>query len=85
LRYEVRLMPQARKDLDKSRGKLLTKFENIIIGLYDEPKLHNSKKLSGGGSRRRIRSGDYRILYEIDEHRKLVKVYRIAHRREVYR
>ena len=46
---------------------------------------HNSKKLSGGGSRWRIRVGDYRILYEIDDPQKVVKVYRIAHRREVYR
>ncbi|MBI5560937.1 MAG: type II toxin-antitoxin system RelE/ParE family toxin, partial [Deltaproteobacteria bacterium] len=45
----------------------------------------NSKKLSGGGSRWRVRTGDYRILYEIDDPRKIVKVYRIAHRKEAYR
>lgn len=78
-------MPQAQKDLDGFSGKLLTRFENIILGLYDEPKPHNSKKLSGGGSRWRIRVGDYRILYEIDDLQKIVKVYRIAHRKEAYR
>jgi mRNA interferase RelE/StbE len=78
-------MPQAQKDLDSSSGKLLSRFEEIILGLYDEPRPHNSKKLSGGGSRWRIRIGDYRILYEIDDSRKIVKVYRIAHRKEVYR
>jgi len=78
-------MPQARKDLDGFSGKLLTRFENIILGLYDEQKPHNSKKLSGGGSRWRIRVGDYRILYEIDDSQKIVKVYKIAHRKEVYR
>lgn len=83
--YEVRLMPQAQKDLDKFRGKLLARFETIIMGLYEEPRPHNSIKLSGGGSRHRIRSGDYRILYEIDDKKRLVKVYRIAHRREAYR
>jgi len=85
LSYEVRLMPRAQKDLDKFRGKLLLKFENIILGLYEDPRPRNSKKLSGGGSRWRIRAGDYRILYEIDEPRKLVKVYRISHRKEAYR
>ncbi|MFZ3073329.1 MAG: type II toxin-antitoxin system RelE/ParE family toxin [Thermodesulfobacteriota bacterium] len=33
----------------------------------------------------RIRTGDYRILYEIDEPQKTVKVFRIVHRKEVYR
>lgn len=83
--YFVKLMPQAQKDLDGFSGKLLSRFEEIILGLYDEPRPHNSKKLSGGGSRWRIRTGDYRILYEIDNESRLVKVYRVAHRREVYR
>ncbi|UCD85557.1 MAG: type II toxin-antitoxin system RelE/ParE family toxin [Deltaproteobacteria bacterium] len=83
--YDVKLMPQAQKDLVGLRGKLLTRFEDLILGLYDEPRPHNSRKLSGGGSRWRIRTGDYRILYEIDEPRKVVKIYRIAHRKEVYR
>lgn len=83
--YDVKLMPRAQKDLDGFRGKLLMRFENLILGLYDDPRPHNSKKLSGGGSRWRIRTGNYRILYEIDEPRKVVKVYRIAHRKEVYR
>ncbi|UCD85384.1 MAG: type II toxin-antitoxin system RelE/ParE family toxin [Deltaproteobacteria bacterium] len=83
--YDVKLMPRAQKDLDGFRGKLLMRFENLILGLYDDPKPHNSRKLSGGGSRWRIRTGNYRVLYEIDEPRKVVKVYRIAHRKEVYR
>jgi len=84
-RYNVKLMPKAQKDLDGFSGKLLSRFEEIILGLYDEPRPHNCKKLSVGGSRWRIRVGDYRILYEIDDARKIVTVYRIAHRREVYR
>lgn len=83
--YNVRLMPQARKDLDGFSGKLLLQFRELILGLYDEPRPHNSKKLIGGGLRWRIRTGDYRILYEIDDESRLVKVYRIAHRKEVYR
>ena len=83
--YSVDLMPQAQKDLDGFSGKLVSRFEETILGLYDEPRPHNAKKLAGSGSRWRIRVGDYRVLYEIDDARKIVKVYRIAHRREVYR
>jgi mRNA interferase RelE/StbE len=64
---------------------MLSKIEEIIMGLYNEPRPQNSKKLSGGGLKWRIRTGDYRILYEIDDSQKIVKVYRIAHRKEVYR
>lgn len=83
--YSVDLMPQAQKDLDGFSGKLLSRFEETILGLYDEPRPHNAKKLAGSGSGWRIRVGDYRVLYEIDNARKIVKVYKIAHRREVYR
>jgi mRNA interferase RelE/StbE len=71
--------------LDSFSGKFLSKLENIILGLYDDPRPHNAKKLSGGGSKWRIRMGNYRILYEIDDSKNLVKVFRIAHRKEVYR
>ena len=84
-KYSVTLMPQAQKDLDTFSGKQLTKFEETILGLYDEPRPHNSIKLSGGGSRWRIRLGTHRILYEIDDQKKIVKIYRIAHRKDAYR
>jgi len=84
-KYSVILMPQAQKDLDAFSGKQLTKFEKTILGLYDEPRPHNSTKLSGGGSRWRIRISTHRILYEIDDQKKIVKIYRIAHRKEAYR
>jgi mRNA interferase RelE/StbE len=83
--YNVQIMPQGQKDLDDFSGKLLLKFQDIILGLYDEPRPEKAKKLKGSVSSWRIRSGDYRILYEIDDSRKLVKVYRIAHRKEAYR
>lgn len=78
-------MPQAQKDLEGFRGKLLKKFEKLILGLYEDPRPVASRKLKGGGSKWRIRTGDYRVLYEIDENRKLVRVYKVAHRSEVYR
>lgn len=83
--YDVRLMPQALKDIETFRGKHLLQIEEVILGLYDEPRARQSRKLVGGGSRWRIRVGDYRILYEIDDSRNVIRIYRIAHRKEVYR
>jgi mRNA interferase RelE/StbE len=83
--YNVQLMPLAQKDLDALSGKTLERLEAAIMGLYDEPRPLKTRKLAGSGSRWRIRVGDYRILYEIDENRKTVRIYRVAHRRDVYR
>lgn len=83
--YNIIIMPRAQKDLDGFYGKQLSKFEDVIMGLYDNPRPQASKKLSGGGSKWRIRVGDYRILYEIDDSQKVVRIFRIAHRREAYR
>ncbi len=57
-------MPQAQRDLGGFAGKLLLRFEEAVLGLYDEPRPRTSKKLRGGGSRWRIRVGEYRILYD---------------------
>jgi mRNA interferase RelE/StbE len=78
-------MPQAQKDLNVYSGKLLSRFEKIILGLYSEPRPRKAKKLSGGSSRWRIKTGDYRILYEIDDAMKIVNVYRVIHRKDAYR
>jgi mRNA interferase RelE/StbE len=83
--YDVQIMPRAQKDLDTLSGKLLSRLEQLILTLYNEPRPRDTKKLSGTESKWRIRVGEYRILYEIDDSRKLVRIYRIAHRREAYR
>jgi len=48
------------------------------------PSLRDAKKLVGGNKEWRIRIGDYRVVYEIDDAAKTIDVTRIAHRRDVY-
>jgi len=55
-----------------------------LEGLATGPRPHGCKKLKGGANEWRIRIGDYRVIYEIDDAAKTVDVTRIAHRREVY-
>ena len=52
--------------------------------LAASPRPPGCKKLKGGDKEWRIRVGDYRIVYEIDNLARTVDVTRIAHRREVY-
>jgi mRNA interferase RelE/StbE len=62
------------------RRRVATKLGN----LFTEPRPQGCEKLSGR-EQYRIRQGDYRVLYEIDEGRKAVTIVKIAHRRDVYR
>ena len=53
--------------------------------LSSAPRPRGCKKLKGGDKEWRLRVGDYRIVYVIDDAAKTVDVTRIAHRREVYK
>jgi len=52
--------------------------------LADDPRPPGSQKLSGHKDRYRIRQGDYRILYSIEDARLIVTVVKVGHRRDVY-
>jgi mRNA interferase RelE/StbE len=56
-----------------------------IRALAEEPRPPGCEKLAGRADRLRIRQGDYRIVYAVDDGERAVTVFRIAHRRDVYR
>ncbi len=56
-----------------------------ICALAATPRPHGCEKLAGYHDRYRIRQGDYRIVYLIDDHRQEIAIFKIGHRREVYR
>jgi len=62
----------------------LRRVTERIRGLAQNPRPSGSEKLSGQ-DRYRIRQGDYRIVYAIDDETRTVEVVKIGHRREVYR
>ena len=68
-------------DLPKQVVRLLVKRVN---GLAANPRPAGVEKLSGI-DRYRIRQGDYRMVYAIDDEQKVVDIVRIAHRKDVYR
>jgi mRNA interferase RelE/StbE len=82
--YCVLLASSAKKELlrlpDPVIARILPKIEDLAV----EPRPHGCKKLRGGEDAWRVRVGDYRAIYIIDDEAKKVEVTRIAHRREVY-
>jgi len=49
------------------------------------PRPHDSKRLVGRGKGYRLDAGEYRILYDVDDPARLVAVWRVKHRKDVYR
>ena len=68
------------KLIEKVAERMCTALNDLQVN----PRPPGAKKLTGQESYR-IRKGDYRILYTIDDRARLVRVYRIGHRRDVYR
>jgi mRNA interferase RelE/StbE len=56
-----------------------------IVGLVDDPRPRQSLKLSGADSIYRLRIGDYRVIFEIDDSAELVSIMYVRHRRDAYR
>lgn len=82
--YKVKIIPNAQKDLDKLQDKAFNKIKSEIISLSKNPRPHGILKFTNEEGYR-IRIGDYRVLYRIDEKFKEIFIYRIKHRKEVYR
>lgn len=56
-----------------------------IQGLASNPRPHGSEKLAGYSDRYRIRQGNYRIIYLIDDDAQAVTIYKVGDRKDVYR
>lgn len=83
--YRIEVLPSARKALESVAKPDRHRIEAKISALAATPRPHGVEKLSGAETLYRVRSGDYRIVYEIRDEVLVILVVRIAHRREVYR
>jgi len=82
--YRVSLTTSAERELHGLPKSIILRMVPRLELLAISPRPSGCKKLAGGHNEWRIRVGDYRIVYEIDDTAKSVDVTRIAHRREVY-
>jgi mRNA interferase RelE/StbE len=83
--YEVYLERSAENDLKRLPATTFHRVLSVLETLAKNPRPSGCRKLAGSKSDWRIRIGDYRIIYEIDEKAKAVRIMRVRHRREVYR
>ena len=86
--YQLFIKRSAERDLRRLPRPLFQRINRHILALRDDPRPAGTRKLKGalegtlGGWR--IRVGDYRIVYQIDDGSESVTVVRVRHRRDVY-
>ena len=83
--YAVTLARSARKELEKLPVSVAQRIIEQMEILMKNPRPVRAIKLQGNRSLWRLRVGDYRVLYSIDDSARLVDVSAVRHRRDVYR
>jgi len=84
MNYVVNLSPAAARQLRKFDPRTRRRIQAVIELLADEPRPPAATRLVGGSGEWRVRTGDYRVIYEIHDAELLVLVLRMAHRPEIY-
>ena len=82
--YTVQVQPSARKELEHLPDNVLARVISRLESLAHTPRPAGCKKLKGHGDQWRLRVGDWRVIYIIDDARAMVTVTRVAHRGKVY-
>jgi mRNA interferase RelE/StbE len=82
--YSVVIKSSAQKELDALDAAVFTRIDRRILALAENPRPAGCKKLRGYKDQWRIRIGDWRVIYFVDDSAKRVSITRVAHRREAY-
>lgn len=82
--YRIEVAPGAIRQLRKLEPSARRRVQAAIELLAEQPRPSGAKKLVGGDSEWRVRTGDYRVVYEVRDDVLLVLVVAIGHRRDIY-
>ena len=83
--YKVEFLSSAAKEFRSLDGGIKRRIISIVDKLIENRRPEGVRKLHGYKNLYRIRVGSYRVVYEIDDEARLIRVTRVRHRREVYR
>jgi mRNA interferase RelE/StbE len=82
--YRVELAPSAARQLRKFDPDVRRRLQAVLEILAEDPRPPAATRLVGGAGEWRVRTGDYRVIYEIDDDHLLILVLRMGHRRQIY-
>jgi mRNA interferase RelE/StbE len=83
--YDVDVRPSARRSLRQLDPSVRKMVAEVIDNLATDPRPPGAMPLTGHRPYLRVRSGDYRVIYSIDDRARVVTVAALGHRREIYR
>ena len=84
--YRLSIKPSAAKELQSISDKAShTRWIEKINLLATQPRPSGSEKLAGRPNLYRVRQGNYRVIYSVDDQSRVVDVVKVGHRRDVYR
>lgn len=83
--YKLDIKKSARKELDSLPDHIFLKIDKDIFSLKANPIPYPQSKELKGESKRRLRVGDYRVIYAVNEQQKIITIFRVRHRKDVYR
>ena len=84
--YRLLIKPSAAKEIDavgtkRDRQRIVGRIQSLAT----DPRPSGCEKLAGPGALFRVRQGQYRVIYTVDDGRHSIQVIKVGHRREVYR
>lgn len=85
MKYSIEITPSTERQLKKLTPEVLVQISEVIEQLSVNPKPHGVIKLKGSQNLWRVRTGDFRVIYEVKDRELIVLIVKVAHRREVYR
>lgn len=83
--YNLHLKKSARKELDRISDPHFLKIDKAILALKQEPHPYPQSKKLKGENKYRLRVGDYRVVYAVNEKEKTILISRVRRRKDVYR
>ena len=84
MKYSLRIAPAAERQLRQFDPQVRRRIQAAIELLAANPRPPKAAQLVGGAGEWRVRTGDYRIIYEIHDDQVLVLILRVGHRRDIY-
>jgi mRNA interferase RelE/StbE len=85
MRYSIKIKKNVKKLLFRLPNNIVKKVSNKIDTLSENPRPVGCKKITNTINKYRIRIGNYRILYSINDDILIIEVIKIAHRKDIYR
>lgn len=83
--YRLAIKKSAKKELDKLPDRIFLNIDKAILSLNENPFPYPQSKKLKGEETCRLRVGDYRVIYSVNEEQKTITIFRVRHRKEVYR